>query len=163
MTRRALGLGLGGLVLGLGLASWLIYGGPFEASDNRPVTEAEARGHLNRLVAAGQARDFDKLCGLAGAVGNCRWLLQEAGPDAVPAAAPRVESATYHDSESEDTTPGWVLVVTGTDGRGKPYRTEVLIFRDDESRVVATNAVYWSNFKISLGDPNGPTSPDDTD
>lgn len=160
MTRRA--LGFGGLFLGLGLASWLIYGGPFEASDNRPVTEAEARVHLGRLVAAGQARDFDKLCSLAGAIGNCRWLLQEAGPNAVPTAAPDVVSAVYHEP-TDGGSGGWVLVVTGTDGRGKPYETEVLIFRDDESRVVATNAVYWSGARVSFGDPNGPTSPDDTD
>ena len=151
-------LGLGGLVALLGLLGWLLLR-PSDGSSGTPVTEAEARTHLATLVAAGQAKDFEQLCSLAGAVLNCRRLLDEAGRDAVPADAPRVTSATYHQG-SDGGTPGWVLVVEGTDGKGKPYRTEVLIFRDDENRVVATNAVYWSNFKVYFGDPNGETSPD---
>lgn len=156
MKRRA--LGLGGLVLIVVLGAWLLLRPSGSTVD--PVTEAEARAHLDRLVAAGQAQDFDKLCSLAGAVANCRVLLNDAGRDAVPPTAPQVESATYRDPRTDDGTPGWVLVVTGTDGKGKPYRTEVLIFRDDENRVVATNAVYWSNARISFDDPNGETSPD---
>lgn len=152
-------LGLGGLIVLLGLLGWIFFKPP-SGSSGRPVSEAEARAHLAKLVAAGQARDFDQLCSLAGAVLNCRRLLDHAGRDAVPPDAPAVVSATYHEASDNGGTPGWVLVVEGTDGKGKPYQTEVLVFRDDENRVVATNAVYWSNFKVYFGDPNGETSPD---
>lgn len=153
--RRA--VGLLGLALLVGLARPLV-----RSSDGRPgapVSEAEARAHLDQLVAAGQAHDFDKLCSLAGAVSSCRVLLDDAGRDAVPSTSPRVVSATYRDAQTDDGTPGWVLVVTGTDGRGRPYRTEVLVFHDDESKVKATNAVYWSGTRVAFDDPDGDVSP----
>ncbi len=158
MKRRVLGLSALVVALAAGTA-WLLLR-PGTGSSSGPVTEAEARAHLNRLVAAAQRYDFDQLCSLAGSVGNCHDLLDEAGTDRVPPEPPRVVSATYHQKQTDDGTPGWVLVVDGTDARGLRYRTDVLIFRDDEGQVKATNAVYWSGARISFEDPNGTTSPD---
>lgn len=36
----------------------------FFSGAEKPVTEAEARRYLDRIVAAAQARDFERLCGL---------------------------------------------------------------------------------------------------
>ena len=47
-----------------------------------------------------------------------------------------------------------MLVVRGTDGRGKPYETEVLIFRDKRS-YKAIHAVFWSNDKFEVPDEEG--------
>lgn len=150
-------LGLGGLLLLLALGGWLLVrpsSGP-----SRPVTEAEARAHLDELVTAGQARDFDTLCKrLADATFNCERTVADAGEGAVPSQPPRLVSAVYHPG-SEGSVGGWVLTVEGIDGKGKRYRTEVLIFRD-EGRVLATNAVYWYSARIDFGDPNGAVSPD---
>ena len=45
------------------------------------------------------------------------------------------------------TIPGRILVVEGTDGRGKRYHSEVAIFRYD-GQLKAINAVYWGRFEV---------------
>lgn len=118
------------------------------------MTEAEARAYLDHIVAAARAGDFDAMCNLNGAPPNCYITLDRTGRDRVPVDPPRVTRTRY---ESETDTPGWLLVAEGTDGLGKPYSTQVFIFRDDEGDLKAINAVYWSSARFSTG--TGPTSP----
>ena len=150
MKRRV--LGLGGLVLLLaGFSYW------WWTRITPPVTEAEARRYLDKIVAAAQAKDFDRLCHLNGAVLNCQWQLDLAGRDAVPSEPPSVTGSRYH-PERKGGTAGMVLIVEGTDGKGKHYRTEVFVFRENRYHFKATNAVYWSNFEFG-DEAGGPTSP----
>ena len=44
-------------------------------------------------------------------------------------------------------------MVRGTDGRGKPYETDVMIFRDRRT-YKATHAVFWSGSKFPDRDDN---------
>jgi hypothetical protein len=140
VKRRALGLGvLLVLVALVGYWSWTRV--------TPPVTEAEGRAYLNKIVAAARARDFEAMCRLNGAVANCRRQLTQAGADAVPPEPPRVVGTRYV-PERDGSVAGRVLVVEGVDGRGRTYRTEVFVFRENRYHFKAINAVYWSNYKL---------------
>lgn len=146
---------------GWGLWGW--YWGDFLG----PVSEAEARGHFDRIVDAAQRKDFDALCRLA--VPTCRAELQVVCPEnfgpnltfpkgeelervcreSVPPDPPAVVSSRHH-PEKDGHVGGRILVVRGVDGRGKPYETEVLIFRNGRG-YLATHAVFWSGDKFEEG------------
>lgn len=151
MKRRVLGLG-GVLLLAALVGFW------WWTRLTPPVTEAEARAYLDRIVAAAQSRDFEAMCRLNGAVMNCEAQLRLAGMDALPTEPPRVTGTRYHRKEPGGTA-GRVLVVEGIDGRGKSYRTEVFVFRENRYDFKAINAVYWSNFRFIEDDTVSPDAP----
>lgn len=137
------------LVLGAVLASLLVIGPVWWwTRTTPPVTETEARRYLDRIVTAAQQRDFDALCHLNGAQSNCRRQLELAGRDAVPQEPPTIVAGRYSPKGDTEDTPGYILVVTGIDGLGRPYRTEVMVFRENRYSFKAINAVYWSNYKV---------------
>lgn len=141
---RARRVVLGGIVVvsaGFGIWHWQDDGGAL------PVSEAEARAYFGRIVAAALANDLEALCALDGAEFNCRQQLGIAGEGTRPAEPPTIVGSRYHEKQFSDGTPGRILVVEGTDGRGNPYRTEVLVFREGD-HLEATNAVYWGDFEI---------------
>ena len=115
-----------------------------------PPSEAQARAALHAAVAHARAGDFAGLCDLSD--GNCAFILGQAGRDAVPADPPTVfgmrviEPTTLANRAWQG--GGRVLQVCGIDGRGQPYRSEVLAFRDGQT-VRLINAVYWSRVSIS--------------
>jgi hypothetical protein len=137
---------------------WWFFNGADE-----PVTDAEARRHLDRIVAAAQARDFDTLCRLNGSVGNCQTQLEQGCDDTpfdaerisctttVPAARPTIASTRYHEKDTPDGTPGRILVLKGADALGRPYGSELMVFRENRNNFKAINAVYWSNSHIIEG------------
>lgn len=93
---------------------------------------------------AAQARDLERVCHLNGAYLNCRRTMDYAGgTGAVPSEPPVVTGTRYHPKEPGGTA-GRVLVVEGKDGLGRPYRTEVFVFRENRFHFKAINAVYWS-------------------
>lgn len=122
-----------------------------------PVTEAEARAYLGRIVDAAQARDFDALCQLNGALLNCRTQLAQVGEQTVPTTPPTVVGTRYL-REKGDLIAGRVLLLEGKDGCGRAYRSEVLVFRENRYHFKATNAVYWANYRI-LDEPGTQTPP----
>lgn len=152
MTKARLLVSLALLVAaGLG-GSWWYFGGA-----ETPVSEADARRYLDRMVAAAQAGDFEELCNLNGAVGNCERQL-DTGCDPTPFTEPIVsckdtvppkppEVVATRDSPGEGYA-GRILVVRGVDGAGKPYETEVLVFRENRRTFKAINSVYWSGATI---------------
>jgi hypothetical protein len=148
MPKRVLGLGVAAVAaLSFGVWWWTRI--------TPPVTEAEARAYLDRIVAAARARDFDKMCRLNGAVHNCRVQLAQAGEYAVPPSPPRVVGTRYY-KEGDGSVAGRALVVEGVDGCGKNYRTEVFVFRENRFHFKSINAVYWSNYKIIEGNVLSP-------
>jgi len=155
MKRRALVLSLALILLGAG-GCWRW------TRVTPPVTEAEARAYLDKIVAAAMARDFDRLCNLNGAVLNCKRTLDDGMRRALPSEPPTVTGTRYHPKRSGGTA-GRVLVVEGRTSCAKPYRTEVFVFRENRYHFKATNAVFWSNFTFGTGPDvtltdNGPPS-----
>jgi hypothetical protein len=135
-----------------GIGGWWWFFGGAETS----VSEDQARRYLGRMVAAAQAKDFEALCELNGAVGNCRRTLDTAcdpstAPPAiscketVPADPPTVVTSR---NSPGDGYAGRILLVRGVDGAGKPYETEVLVFRENRRSLKAVNSVYWSGATI---------------
>lgn len=147
------------LVAAAGIGAWWwFFGGA-----GKPVTEDDARRHLDRIVEAAQARDFEALCQLNGAVGNCRDQLRQGCDETpfdedpilctetVPEQRPTIVSIRYHEKDSAGGTPGQILVLSGTDGLDRPYSSEVMVFRENRHNFKAINAVYWSNSHIIEG------------
>jgi hypothetical protein len=152
-------------VTGLAAWWWFLGGGDL------PVTEKEARSYLDKMVAAAEKKDFEKLCELNGSVLNCRRQLDigcdetpGSAPaiscrDTVPSQAPSVVATRYSEKKSSNDTPGRVLVVRGIDGMGEQYETEVFVFRENRHHFKAINAVYWSNARILDDNASHETTP----
>lgn len=130
-----------------------------------PVSDEAARRYFSRIVAAAERNDFDALCELNASRGSCEFDLRIAcrppagGPidpgrevlmqwcrEAVPAEPPMIVASTDRPGRS-GSVGGRLLVVKGTDGYGRPFETEVLVFRDKRS-YRATHAVFWSGEKF---------------
>lgn len=147
VRHRVLGVGLVAMLLAV---AWLVLYEPF--ASHEPVTEAEARAFLSRAVDVGRARDFDALCRLNGSVENCEFDLDQGARETVPETPPTSVAAHYAPKGNGNDTPGWVLTVRGRDGRGQPYDTEVMVFRDDDGDLTAVNVVWWSGARLIVGD-----------
>ncbi|MGH9011176.1 MAG: hypothetical protein ACRDYF_15185 [Acidimicrobiia bacterium] len=149
-----------GVLVLVGVWTWWQQGGV-----GGPVSDEAARNYFARIVTAAQAKDFDALCKLNASQGTCEFDMRLAcrppagGPidpgrealmewckEAVPTQAPEIVSLAHREGQS-GSVGGRLLVVTGTDGYGRPYETEVLIFRDKRS-YKATHAVFWSGEKF---------------
>jgi hypothetical protein len=156
---------------GIGVWVWWLQGG-----FGGPVSDQAARRYFDRIVAAAQAKDFEGLCRLNGSASVCREELRNycpesfgSGPapsfpsggelervcrESVPPEPPTVLSSR-HQAATNGYLGGRILLVKGVDGRGKPYETEVLIFRDKRS-YKAIHAVFWSGDKFDeLRAPGG--------
>lgn len=133
-------------------------------SPARPVTDIEARGFLERIVAAARAKDFEGLCGLSSAVSRCKGDLEAGGCPVhleefseadvkvvcgrfVPDEPPVVVS-TRPVPEEDGSSDGRIVVVRGENVRGEPYETEVYVFWTGRD-FAAINAVYWSGHWIA--------------
>ena len=132
------------------------------ASPGDIPTYDEATSFLASVVLLAEARDFDRLCGLGG--GNCRSVIQDAGLDTVPATPPFIAGSRAvkptQRSDGTTTAGGLVLQLCGLDGLGRPYATEMLVFRDG-ARLLAIEPVYWSGIRIAADQatPGEPASP----
>jgi hypothetical protein len=154
------------IAFGVGVWVWWLQGG-----FGGPVSDEAARSYFARIVAAAQAKDFETLCRLSASVGTCEAELHTycpenvpAGPsgpvfpsgevlerlcrESVPSGPPKIVSSTHRPGR-DGYVGGRLLLIKGTDGRGDPYETEVLIFRDKRS-YKATHAVFWSGSKFPV-------------
>ena len=123
-------------------------------------TEDEAIAFLNELTAHALTGDLVGMCALAGSM--CESFVDErGGPAAVPDAPPvlagtRVIPGTS--SGDSGTVGGMLLVLCGTDGLQRSYRTEMLVSRF-RGELFAINGVYWSGSNLAVsnntGDPSG--------
>ncbi|MGH8973131.1 MAG: hypothetical protein ACRD0C_07985 [Acidimicrobiia bacterium] len=167
MNRKLL-IPLAAVAAVIGVWVWWMQGG-----FGGPVSDAAARSYFARIVAAARAQDFDALCRLNSSVGPCRFEMNAYCPDpavprplqiprdileqecreSVPTETPEIV-ASRHYPDRGDNVGGRLLVVRGVDGRGNPYETEVLIFRDKRS-YKAIHALFWSNDKFEEPGPDG--------
>jgi hypothetical protein len=127
------------------------------ASAERVPTRDEAVGLLDDAVRLARAHDFSGLCRLGG--GNCLSVLDAAGRDAVPAAAPTVAGDTVLPPSTRGDgsvdVGGRVLVLCGVDGRARPYRTEMVVFFQN-GKLTAIEPIYWSG--MSVGASSSPVT-----
>ncbi|MCA1843786.1 MAG: hypothetical protein LC792_11500 [Actinobacteria bacterium] len=145
-----------GLVIVVALIGAVTLLGGDGGDSEKPVSEVEARAFFDQVVAAARARDWDKLCALNGAPANCQADLDSPFQklrDTLPPDPPTIVATRFHEKQSADGSTGRVLVVEGTDGRGRPYRTEVMVSRY-EGKLEGTNVVYWSGNEIFERDRN---------
>lgn len=164
MTRRRVWVAATVAVIAAG-GIWLWWqGGGFGG----PVSDTAARRYFGRIVDAALAHDFEELCRLNGSEKTCWEELRVYCPESfgggaapqflrgealaqecresVPTQPPEIVSSTYQPARG-GIVGGRILVVRGKDGRGKPYETDVMIFRDRRT-YKATHAVFWSGSKF---------------
>lgn len=77
----------------------------------------------------------------------------------MPSEAPLISSTRYHE-KGPGGTAGRILVLRGTDGIGRPYKSELMVFRENRHSFKAINAVYWSNSYILESATSSPSQPD---
>lgn len=137
-------------VLIVGIAGCGVVGAPTPAP---PPTVADATVFLERLIDAGIARDFDRLCGMA--TGTCDGELQ-GHEQRAPLERPTVVDASVHQpivSGDGYTAGGVLFVLCGVDAAGDPYESEVLVSRDRDT-LIATAAVYWVGTGVVFAAPD---------
>ncbi len=142
------------LTLGLGAVAWSIG----QARPAPPPSEAQALAALDQAVALARTGGFTALCAMGGL--DCQTILDEAGRDAVPDAAPAVYATRAVEPSmlpgGDWDLGGRILAVCGTDGRGRPYRGEVVVFQDG-SALRMIEPIYWAG--ISIGSAASPVTP----
>jgi hypothetical protein len=130
------------------------------------ISIEQATDLLNHAVEYATSRDLDKLCSLSSSSLMCRTQWKDAGEWAgVPAEPPQIIDTylvpTKKVGNGMTQQGGRLLVVSGIDGRGKPYRTEMLVFSGGWLHgLSAMNVVYWSGVSIKF-DSDGSDSDSD--
>lgn len=149
--------GLVSALVGLLLLAAACSASPARRIENRPpVTEQAARDLLAQAIDHTLAGDFQSLCGMANR-SMCESDLKNGAQASVPKQAPKI-ACSYEIpdlvSERGRSLGGRVLVVDGVDGTGRRFVTEVLVFHDG-SRLIATNAVWWTGRGIAQSSEPG--------
>jgi hypothetical protein len=126
-----------------------------------PPSEADARAFLDVLIDKAEAGDLEGFCSVAGSV--CDEIAEESGGvAAIPNEPPTVAGTRLvppRDAGNGGTFAGGRLVVLcGTNGLGKPYRTEMLVSAGPDRVLYAINGVYWSGFDLAVAADTGSAS-----
>lgn len=145
-TRFLNGLALTFLLLGIACGSSAVR-------DPETITVEEATTILNQAHEASIQHDLDSLCGLGGSVLSCETAWQNSGEwDAVSDEQPAVVGSSVLPERDlgngNRDRGGRLIIVEGTDGFGRPYTTDFLVFDAGEGRLVALNPVYWTGVKV---------------
>jgi hypothetical protein len=124
-----------------------------EARPPPPPSVEAATAHLDLVIDAGIARDFDRLCELAS--GTCDTELQ-GFEHLAPTERPIIVDVSLHQPTELDggawSGGGVLFVLCGADGAGDPYESEVLVFDAGDS-LRATAAVFWTGTGIGFLGP----------
>ncbi|HEX6138838.1 MAG TPA: hypothetical protein VF013_00050 [Candidatus Limnocylindria bacterium] len=115
---------------------------------------------MARLVELAQAGDLSGYCRLAGSM--CVDFAEErGGAAAIPPQPPLIAGTRVIPSRTSGTAGvagGQLLVLCGTDGLGRQYRTEMLVSTASDGTLYAINGVYWSNAGLAVSaNTGGPT------
>jgi len=116
----------------------------------------EAEAFLDQLIEAGIARDFDRLCDLAGTA-MCTDLL-EGNEDLAPTERPDVTAVAVHEPlrTADGFTSGGVhFVLCGQDAAGSPFESEVLVSQDHDGGLFAISSVWWTGTGVSFLESEG--------
>lgn len=128
------------------------------------ISVEQATHLLNRAVGYAQSHDLDGLCKLGSSTGMCEPQWRAAGEWAgVPEEPPEIVD-TYlvpgrKFKNGMNQLGGRVLVLSGIDGLGKPYRTEMLVFGGGwPSGLKAANVIYWCGASLPRFNEDGSVS-----
>ncbi len=128
------------------------------------ISVEQATHLLNRAVEYAQSHDLDGLCKLGSSTGVCEMQWKDAGEwVGVPAEPPEIVD-TYlvpgrKFKNGMNQLGGRALVLSGIDGRGKPYRTEMLVFGGGwPSGLKAVNVIYWCGASLPRFNDDGSVS-----
>jgi hypothetical protein len=124
-----------------------------------PTPEA-AQVYLDQVVALVEGGNVASVCSMGG--GTCQHSLEAADPGAIPNTPPRVVGTrvlapNQHADGSWD-VGGRVIQVCGTDGKGDPYFSELLVFYD-AGRLISTNPLFWTRTLVVTGPATAPSAP----
>jgi hypothetical protein len=115
-----------------------------------PPSEAEARQLLGQVVDRVVGGRVDSVCELGS--GTCPAELRNSDRATVPRDGPTVlGSEALQPSLRSDGNwdlGGLILKLCGRDGEGQPYYSEMLVFRDPQRGLIATNALYWLGSRV---------------
>jgi hypothetical protein len=113
----------------------------------RPVSEAEAVAVIDRAVVLASAGDLEGLCAMTRARLMCESSLRSVGHGSVPDADPQVLRTTVHEPVHHRgggvSLGGTAVEVCGTDGLGRPYRSEVMVL-DQGDGPEPMDPIYWT-------------------
>lgn len=114
-----------------------------------PPTSAEAEAFLTHVVDVAQSGNFNALCELGG--GSCEDFLNEQGGQEVPREAPEVVGGriVQPTGDGAGRVGGFVLELCGTNARGEPYYSEMLVFSDFNGDLKAIEPTYWMGIRIA--------------
>jgi len=128
-----------------------------------PPSEAAALQHLRAIVGIVESGGLSTLCGLGG--GNCPGEVRDADAGAFPDEDPVVVRVslipTTSSADGTWNAGGRLLDLCGVDGHGRPYSSQMLVFREHTGRLVSINTLYWLGMGISTspivgGQPSSP-------
>ena len=135
-------------------------GVPGTQRDPNSITIDEATEVLQQAQAAAATGDMNTLCAIGDAPARCEtdWTMR-GGADAVPSEAPTIVTSrvlpTRQLPDGDWEIGGRVLVLKGTDGLGRPYCTDFLVFAPSGQRLAAFQPVYWSGMGIAQHGADG--------
>ena len=126
-----------------------------------PPSEAEALQHLESAITMVESGNASRICELGPP--SCPQTVEPLDQAAVPSTRPSVirvrtrQGVVHGDGTWSD---GSVIIeVCGVDGLGKPYQSDMQVFRH-EGRIVSTVPAYWLGFQFAddavVGPPDGP-------
>lgn len=87
----------------------------------------------------------DVFCEISAGAGDCRALL--AAAPAPPVDAPEILCSQAYEPSAGDLRAGRAVRVTGTDGTGTRYLSDVLVLADGDGTVLL-NPVFWDSTTI---------------
>jgi hypothetical protein len=115
-----------------------------------PPSVERATAHLDLVIAAGVAHDFERLCALA--TGTCDGELG-GFEHLAPTERPDVAEVTVHEP-TQSGSGGVLFVLCGEDAMGTPFESEVLVF-DAGDQLLAAAAVFWKGTGIVFTGDDG--------
>lgn len=113
-------------------------------------TETEAASLLTRIWAVVAARDLTRLCDYG--TGPCEKAVRDLDPATLPTTPPTITGSWVLPTRKATGNAWWVggrvLELCGIDGLGRPYSSEMLVFRDS-GHLLAVLPVFWTGMRIA--------------
>lgn len=135
-------------------------GGAGTATPPPVPTEAAGRTVVDQLAAFATGGALGSICTLGS--GTCPHDLRNAAPGSAPTAAPEVMGSWVVEPSARP--GGWSLggrafALCGTDGLGRGFYSEVLVFDSGAGVLRAVNAVFWTGARIATSADTGAAAP----